>query len=64
VLFRSEALFYLRSRGIDEETARRLLIGAFLSDVLERISLEPVREALVDRANIWFETAKSGSEKS
>ena len=59
-----EALFYLRSRGIDEEAARRLLIGAFLSDVLERISLEEVREALTARANTWFEATKNGSAQS
>lgn len=54
-----EALFYLRSRGIDEEAARRLLIGAFLSDVLERIAHEAAREALIERASNWFETAKT-----
>ena len=41
-----EALFYLRSRGLDLEAARRLLIRAFASQILNRISLAPVREAL------------------
>jgi Fe-S cluster assembly protein SufD len=40
------ALFYLRSRGIGEELARRLLTYAFAADVLETIELTPVREAL------------------
>ncbi len=39
------ALFYLRARGIDEATARHLLIEAFLAEVLERIEAEPVRQA-------------------
>lgn len=48
-----EALFYLRARGIGAELARRMLIQAFASDVVERINIEPVRagleEMLVER---------------
>jgi len=40
-----DALFYLRARGIDESDARQLLLEAFLADVLERIAVEPLREA-------------------
>ncbi len=40
-----KALFYLRARGIDEETARALLIEAFLAEVMEQIAVGPVREA-------------------
>jgi Fe-S cluster assembly protein SufD len=32
-----EALFYLRSRGIEEQTARELLLGAFAGECLERM---------------------------
>jgi Fe-S cluster assembly protein SufD len=42
----SEALFYLRSRGLDENGARSLLIYAFAADVLERMHLDPVRHYL------------------
>ena len=38
-----DAMFYLRARGIDDWTARVMLIHAFAGDVLDRISLEPVR---------------------
>jgi Fe-S cluster assembly protein SufD len=38
-----EALFYLRSRGLGERTARRLLTHAFAADVLNRLPLESVR---------------------
>jgi len=41
-----EALFYLRARGIGLENARRMLIRAFASDMVERIGIEPVRAAL------------------
>ena len=37
------ALFYMRSRGIDEETARGLLTRAFVSEVIESIANEPLR---------------------
>ena len=42
-----EGMFYLRSRGISEQTARSLLIHAFAKDVLEHIKPEPIR-AYVD----------------
>jgi Fe-S cluster assembly protein SufD len=41
-----QAIFYLRSRGIGAENARRMLIYAFVSDVVNRISIEPVRAEL------------------
>jgi Fe-S cluster assembly protein SufD len=37
------ALFYLRSRGIDERSARKLLLLAFASECLDRMKEEPVR---------------------
>jgi Fe-S cluster assembly protein SufD len=40
------ALFYMKSRGVDAETARRLLIYAFAADVLETIERAEVRERL------------------
>jgi len=39
----TDALFYLRSRAVDEAAARDLLTYAFARDVLQRIGLEPVR---------------------
>jgi len=41
-----DALFYLRSRGVDDATAHDLLTYAFARDVLTRIGLEPVRTQL------------------
>ena len=38
-----DALFYLRSRGIDEVSARRLLLFAFASECLDRMKQGPVR---------------------
>jgi Fe-S cluster assembly protein SufD len=41
-----QALFYLRSRGIGEEDAKSLLTYAFASDLVSRITVQPVRVAL------------------
>lgn len=38
-----DALFYLRSRGVDEQSARSLLTYAFAREIVERIDLDPVR---------------------
>jgi Fe-S cluster assembly protein SufD len=40
----SEALFYLRSRGIGEEAAKAFLVHAFASEVLSSVTLAPVKE--------------------
>ncbi|HEY0779105.1 MAG TPA: Fe-S cluster assembly protein SufD [Gemmatirosa sp.] len=40
------ALFYMQSRGVGTEAARKLLTYAFAADVLETIELEPVKHAL------------------
>ncbi|MFI5129877.1 MAG: Fe-S cluster assembly protein SufD [Chitinophagales bacterium] len=37
-----EALFYLQSRGIGEDTARSLLVHAFAEDIIEHIKLKPI----------------------
>ena len=42
----SEAIFYLRSRGIDLESARHLLTYAFAGDFIHRLKIEPLRLAL------------------
>jgi len=41
-----EAIFYLRSRGLDEQTAMRLLIQGFASEVLDGIQIESLRTHL------------------
>jgi Fe-S cluster assembly protein SufD len=40
-----DAMFYLRARGIDDWSARVMLIHAFAGDLLDRISAESVRTA-------------------
>jgi Fe-S cluster assembly protein SufD len=41
-----EMMFYIRSRGVDAESARALLTYAFAADITRRIAVEPVRRYL------------------
>ncbi len=49
-----EALFYLRSRGIDKPAARSLLIYAFASQVVNRIKVDLVRTKLDEYLLSWL----------
>jgi Fe-S cluster assembly protein SufD len=48
------ALFYLRSRGISEDSARKLLLLAFASECLVRMKCEPVRDYLETVVREWL----------
>jgi Fe-S cluster assembly protein SufD len=52
----SDHLFYLMARGIDERTARGLLVKAFLAEVIEEMDDEPIVEALEGLLDKWFAT--------
>jgi Fe-S cluster assembly protein SufD len=43
-----EQLFYLMARGLSRGEAERLIVRGFFEDVLARVELEPVREALAE----------------
>lgn len=43
---REDAMFYLQARGIPQKEARALLVYAFAAEVLEKISIEPVKDEL------------------
>ncbi len=49
-----EALFYMRSRGIDDAEARRLLLFAFAGECLDRMKPGPVREWLERAVPSWL----------
>jgi Fe-S cluster assembly protein SufD len=46
--FDDEQLFYLRSRGIPEEQARRLVIRGFFGEIISKITVPELRERLTD----------------
>lgn len=41
-----EALFYLRSRGLDLATANRFLVHAFAGEIIDTVNIEPLRNYL------------------
>ncbi|PLA13645.1 Fe-S cluster assembly protein SufD [Corynebacterium riegelii] len=47
--FDEEQIFYLRSRGIPETEATRLIIRGFFNEVLNQIPVESVRDELIAR---------------
>ncbi len=57
------AMFYLRSRGLNEESARRMLIHAFANEVLDNVGLTPLRVHLeqVVSSSLRFEGQVEGN---
>jgi Fe-S cluster assembly protein SufD len=51
-------LFYLMARGVDEKSARGLLVKAFLAEVVEELDNDALVEALEAKLDAWF--AKHG----
>ncbi len=47
-------LFYLMARGIEEKTARGLLVKAFVAEVIEELDDEAMVEALEAMLDEWF----------
>lgn len=45
--FDDEQLFYLRSRGIAEDEARRLVVRGFFADIIRRIGVPEVEERMI-----------------
>jgi Fe-S cluster assembly protein SufD len=52
-----EAMFYLRSRGMSERDARRLLVRGFAAEVLDRVEVPDLRNYLEFRLEDWFRNA-------
>jgi Fe-S cluster assembly protein SufD len=48
------SLFYLRTRGLEEADARRLLTYAFASELVNRITVGALRTLLNDRVLTWL----------
>jgi Fe-S cluster assembly protein SufD len=55
--FDDEHLFYLRSRGISEPEARRLVVHGFFNDLVRRIAVPEIEEQLT--ATVEAELAKN-----
>lgn len=46
-----DEIFYLQSRGIDEDSARNLLIHAFAAEIIKHIPVPSLRERLIQTVN-------------
>ena len=51
----AEQLFYLRSRGVPDSEARAMLVRAFLTEALDLVTNEPIRDVLGQRIDAWWE---------
>jgi len=49
----ADEVFYLQSRGISAAQAQRLLLYGFAMEIVEKISVAPLREKLGDRISAW-----------
>ncbi|MFZ1991172.1 MAG: Fe-S cluster assembly protein SufD [Alphaproteobacteria bacterium] len=52
----SDAIFYLRSRGIPEDEVRALLVEAFLEQGLAKVENEALRDFLREETRAWLKT--------
>ena len=59
--FDDEQLFYLRSRGIEEKEARRLVVHGFFHDLIRKVGVPAIEERLV--AIVEAELSKNVSGK-
>ena len=46
--FDDEQLFYLRSRGIDEAEARRLVVHGFFADIIRKVGVPEIEKRLLE----------------
>lgn len=53
------AVFYLRSRGISRRDARRMLVYAFANEIIEKITVEPLRAKLSGDLFTWLTRVES-----
>ena len=54
-------LFYLRSRGLDADEARQVLIRAFIAEVVESVDDEPFRDHLNEMIDGWLSQGEVGA---
>jgi Fe-S cluster assembly protein SufD len=50
----ADAMFYLRTRGLDENDARALLLRAFVDEVIDTVQADDMRGAVHDLAERWM----------
>src|SRR5690606_14418319 len=56
--FDEEQMFYLRSRGISEDQARRLVVRGFFADLIREIGVPQVEESLLAAIELELENVE------
>ena len=59
--FDDAQLFYLQSRGIPEDEARRLVVRGFFADVIQQIGIPEIQERLLAAVDAELEGAMAGA---
>ena len=49
-----DALFYLRSRGINLDNAKQILLNAILNDIIDNIKNEKISLNIKEQTNLWI----------
>lgn len=50
----ADMLFYLMARGIPHDAAERMLIAAFLQEIVDGIEIEGLRNTMAERVDSWL----------
>ncbi len=59
--FDEEQMFYLRSRGISEDQARRLVVRGFFADIIREIGVPAVESSLLEAIEYELEHVEEGA---
>jgi len=62
--FDEEQMFYLRSRGITEDAARRLVVRGFFADLVQQIGVPEVEKGLMRAIDQELEQITDGEDES
>src|SRR5881397_1922928 len=57
----ADAVFYLKSRGIAEDEAKRILVRGFAGEIIDAIRLSTVRDPLERQLEVWFQDVLEAS---
>ena len=52
-----KSIFYIRSRGISEHDAKKILLEAFIDNLLKEILVVPVRQHFKEKITLWLQGA-------
>ena len=57
----TDAVFYLKTRGIAEEDAKRILVRAFAGEIIDAIRVSLVRDQLEHQLDTWIQAVLEAS---